>query len=94
MGSARSFGLENFSRHFRRQTPQVGRIERLRRKLGDCELKPFAPLRPRRRGRSRAFHDRLVAMILYEEAALLSHLQTVTRDLDRRIRIRKARGKW
>jgi hypothetical protein len=70
-------------------------VERLRRRLGDWELKPFAPLPVRiRRGRSRAYHDKLVARILDEETALLGYLQTVTRDLQRRIRVRKERGKW
>jgi hypothetical protein len=72
----------------------VGRIERLRRKLGDCELKPFAPL-PTLKGRPhRAYYEKLVARILDEEAVLLGHLQTITRTLDRRIRVRKAKGKW
>jgi hypothetical protein len=72
----------------------VGRVERLRRKLGGCEVRPFAPLPPRRRGRSRTYHDKLVAQILDEEAKLIGHLQTVTHKLERRIRIRKARGEW
>jgi len=33
-------------------------------------------------------------MILAEEAKLLGHLSSVMHDLDRRIRIRKAKGKW
>jgi hypothetical protein len=91
----RCYRLDYSSRHLRRQTPGVGRVERLRRKLGHCEPKPFAPLPARiRRGRSRAYHDALVAAILDQEQALLGHLQTVTRDLERRIRVRKERGKW
>jgi hypothetical protein len=87
--------LDWAARHVSRQTPGVARVERLRRKLGDCEPKPFAPLPARiRRGRRRAYHDKLVTMILDEETALLGHLQTVTRDLSRRIRVREARGKW
>jgi hypothetical protein len=50
----RCLKLDYASRHLRRQTPGVGRVERLRRKLGGCELKPFAPLPPQRRGRSQA----------------------------------------
>jgi hypothetical protein len=46
------------------------------------------------RGRSKAFHDALVARILDEEAALLEHLGGVVRDLSRRIRVRKARHQW
>jgi hypothetical protein len=41
---ARCRGLENASDHPRRRMCRVGRVERLRRKLGDCELRPFAPL--------------------------------------------------
>ena len=86
--------LKNASRHLRRQTPGVGRVERLRRKLGNCDVRPFAPLPARRRGRSRAYHEKLVAMIHAEEAKLLGHLNSVVHDLDRRIRVRKAKGKW
>jgi hypothetical protein len=35
--------LDYASRHLRRQTPGVGRVERLRRKLG-ADPRPFAPL--------------------------------------------------
>ena len=90
----RCHGLESASRHLRRQTPGVGRVERLRRKLGGCDERPFAPLPARRRGCSRAYHDKLVAMIHAEEAKLLGHLSSVVHDLDRRIRVRKAKGKW
>ena len=86
--------LQNASRHLRRQTPGVGRVERLRRKLGGCDVRPFAPLPARRRGRRRAYHDKLVAMIHAEEAKLLGHLSSVVHDLDRRLRVRKAKGKW
>jgi hypothetical protein len=88
-------GFDYAVRHLRRQTPGVGRVERLRRKLGDCEVKPFAPLPTRvRRGRSRAFHERLVTAILDQESALLGHLQSVTHDLQRRIEVRKRRRQW
>jgi hypothetical protein len=86
--------LDYSSRHLRRQTPGVGRIERLRRKLGDCDVRPFAPLPARRLGRSPAYHEKLVALIQAEERALLGHLQSVTHDLERRIRVRKSKGKW
>ena len=87
-------GLAHASRHLRRQTPGVGRVERLRRKLGGCDVRPFAPLPPRKRGRSRAYHEKLVAMILAEEAKLIGQLSIVVHDLKRRIRVRKAKGKW
>jgi hypothetical protein len=91
----RCFRLDYASRHLRRQTPAVGRVESLRRRLGDCEANPFAPLPTRvRRGRSRACHDNLVAMIHDTETELLEHLGGVVHDLKRRIRIRKARHRW
>jgi hypothetical protein len=86
--------LDYACRHLRRQTPGVGRVVRLRRKLGGCDIRPFAPLPPRRRGRSRAYHEKLVAMIHAEEAKLIGHLGSVVHDLKRRIRVRKAKGKW
>lgn len=85
--------LDYASRHLYRQTPAVHRVTRLRRKLG-ADPRPFAPLPERRRGRSRAYHERLVARIQAEEQALAEHLQTITGDLERRIQVRKARGEW
>jgi len=72
----------------------VETLERLRRKLGDCDTRPFAPLPSRRRGRSRAYHEKLLAMIRAEEASLVEHLGTIVRDLQRRIRVRKAKHQW
>jgi hypothetical protein len=87
--------LDYASRHLNRQMPALGRVERLRKRLGDCEAKPFAPLPTRiTRGRSHAYHDRLVAMIHDEEAALLEHLGSIVHDLKRRIRVRKERHQW
>jgi hypothetical protein len=43
---------------------------------------------------SQTYHDKLVAMIHDEEAALLEHLGSVVHDLKRRIRVRKARHQW
>src|SRR5215813_4792034 len=73
--------LEHASRHRRRQTPGVGRVERLRRKLGGCDVRPFAPLPPPRRGRGRAYDEKLVEKIRDEEAKLVSHLGSVVQDL-------------
>jgi hypothetical protein len=78
----------------RQQTLGVGRVQRLRRKLGGCDTRPFAPLPARRPGRSRACHERLVVMICAEESKLVEHLQTVTRDLERRIAVRKLKHQW
>jgi len=81
----------NASRYLYRSVPGVHRVSRLRRKIG-ADPRPFTPLPKRPRHHIR-FH-RVVAQILFEERALLGHLQTVTHDLERRIRVRKARGKW
>jgi hypothetical protein len=78
----------------RQQTPGVGRVERLRRKLGGCDTRPFAPLPARPPGRSKAYHERLVAKIEAEERSLVEHLGSIVYDLHRRIRVRKAKGKW
>jgi hypothetical protein len=85
--------LDYASRHLYRRTPAVHRVARLRRKLG-ADPRPFAPLPPRRPGRSRAYHEKLVAMIHDEEMKLAEHLGGIIHDLKRRIRVRKERGKW
>ena len=76
------------------QTPAVGRVERLRRKLGGCDTRPFAPLPARPPGRSKAYHERLVTTIQAEEQALVEHLQSVTHDLERRIQVRRRKHQW
>lgn len=86
--------LDYASRHLRRQTPGVGRIERLRRKLGNCDTRPFAPLPACWPGRHKAYHESLVAMIHDEEMKLAGQLGELVHDLKRRIRVRKERGKW
>lgn len=80
-------------RHIGRQSPGVARVARLRRRLGG-DVRPFAPLPPRRRGAKRAYYQQFVARIHGEEADLLAHLQTVTHDLERRIEVRKRRRQW
>ena len=64
------------------------------RRLGGCDIRPFAPLPALRRGRSRARHEQLVTAIQAEEAKLIGHLGGIVHDLQRRIRVRKARGEW
>jgi hypothetical protein len=59
-----------------------------------CDTRPFAPLPARTPGRHRIYHDRLVAMIRAEEAKLVEYLQTITRDLERRIEVRKRKHQW
>jgi hypothetical protein len=58
---------------------------RLRRMIG-IDPHPFAPIPKRKRHHTR--YQRIVARILLEERALLGDLRTVTRDLERRARLR------
>jgi hypothetical protein len=82
--------LDYASRHLYRQTPAVHRVARLRRKLG-ANPRPFAPVPARPTGR-KAYHERPVAKIHAEE--LVEHLQTITRDLERRIRVQQRKHQW
>jgi hypothetical protein len=91
----RCHGLDYAGRHLGQQTPTVGLVERLRRKLGGCDTQPFAPLPARiKPGRSKAYHEKLVAKIQAEEQALVEYLGSIVHDLRQRIRVRKAKGKW
>ena len=84
-----------YTSHHLQQTPGVARVARLRAKLSDCEIRPFALLPVRiKPGRSRARHEKLVAMIHAEEAKLVDYLGGIVHDLTRRIDIRKRRGEW
>jgi len=77
--------LDYASRHLHRQVPGVHRIMRWRRMIG-IDPHPFAviPERPKHHTR---FH-RIVARIRLEESKLVGHLGGVTRDLERRARLR------
>ena len=72
-------GMSYASRHLYRTVPGVHRVARLRREIG-ADPRPFTPLPKRPRHHIR-FH-RVVTRILFEERALLGHLQTVTHDLE------------
>jgi hypothetical protein len=66
-------------------------VARLRRRASDT--RPFAPLPPRRRGRKRAYYDKLVGKIHVEEAKLVAHLGSIVYDLNRRLRGPQSRKK-
>jgi hypothetical protein len=85
--------LDYASRHLHRPTPAVHRVARLRRKLG-ADPRPFAPLPARPPGRSKAYHERLIERIRAEEQALVEHLGTITRALERRITVRQRKHQW
>jgi hypothetical protein len=69
----------------------VHRIARWRRQIGvDRHLFAPLPIWPRSHTRFR----RVTAKIVAEENALIGHLGCVCSDLERRIRSRKAKGKW
>jgi hypothetical protein len=61
---------------------------------GDCDIRPFAPLPPLKRGRSRVIHEKLVAAIQAEEEKLIHHLRGIVHDLQRRIRVHKSKAQW
>jgi hypothetical protein len=52
----------------------------------------FAPLPRRQRHHVRS--RRIVAQIHAEEAKLVGYLGSINRDLQRRVPVRKAKGKW
>jgi hypothetical protein len=80
-------GYDYSCRHRRRFNggPALGRVARLRRKLG-ADPSPGAPLPPRPRWHrgAQAKYDRLVVEIMREEAAVRASLTRVVRDLERR----------
>jgi hypothetical protein len=83
--------LDYACRHLHRQMPGVHRVARLRRKLG-ADPHPFAniPERPKHHVR---FH-RIAERIRAEEAGLIDYLGTIVHDLQRRIRVRRAKHQW
>ena len=83
--------LDYASRHLHRTVAGLHRIRRLRRKIG-VDQRPFAPL-PRRQRHHLHYH-RIVAEITRLERGLVNYLGSINRDLDRRIRVRKAKGSW
>jgi hypothetical protein len=83
--------LDYASRHVARSLPNVHRIARWRRQIG-LDPRPFAAIPKRKRHCLRYY--RIAARIIAEEAKLVGHLRSVNHDLERRIRVRKARGKW
>jgi hypothetical protein len=83
--------LDYACRHQHRSVPGLYRIKQLRRRLGVDE-RPFSPL-PRRQRRHLRYH-RIADEIRLLESRLVSHLAGINRDLQRRIRVRKSKGKW
>src|SRR5215471_12731407 len=77
--------LDYASRHLHRAVPGVHRIRRWRRMI-DIAPHPFAPIPKRKRHHTR--YHRIVARIRVEESKLVGHLGAVTRDLERRARLR------
>src|SRR5215813_13535110 len=63
----------------------------LRRLIG-VDQRPFAPIP--RRPRSHTRYNRIAAEIRLLEHGLVGYLAGVNRDLQRRIRVRKSKGKW
>jgi hypothetical protein len=77
--------LDYASRHLHRSVPGVHRVMRWRRMIG-VDPHPFAAIPERPKHHTR-FH-RIIARIRVEESKLVGHLGGVTRDLERRARLR------
>ena len=83
--------LDYSSRHVSRTVPGLHRITWLRRLIG-VDQRPFAPIPGRPRSHTR--YNRIAAEIQLLEHGLVGYLAGVNRDLQRRIRVRKSKGKW
>jgi len=83
--------LDYSSRHVSRTVPGVHRITWFRRLIG-VDQRPFAPIPGRPRSHTR--YNRIAAEIQLLEHGLVGYLAGVNRDLQRRIRVRKSKGKW
>ena len=83
--------LDYACRHQHRSIPGLDRIKQLRRRIGVDE-RPFSPLPRRQRRHLR--HHRIADEIRLLESRLVSHLDGINRDLQRRIRVRKSKGEW
>jgi hypothetical protein len=83
--------LDYACRHRHRAIPGFGRLLYLRRKIG-ADPKPFTPIAPRPRTHVR--YHRIADQIRALEERLVGHLGGIVSDLERRIRVRKAKGKW
>jgi hypothetical protein len=81
-------GLRYASRHVARDLPDARRIVKLREKLG-ADPRPFSPLPPRRKWARRAPWLRKVQAIAELEDRLAARFAGMTRDLERRARVRK-----
>jgi hypothetical protein len=66
-------------------------LRQLRQRIG-VDPRPFAPLPRRQRHHLR--YNRIAEEIRALEIKLVGHLSDIDRTLDRRIRSRKAKGKW
>jgi hypothetical protein len=84
----RCAGLDYSSRRIGRDMPAAARIAKLREKLGGADPTPFAPLPPRKRWARRLSWLRTLQAIAEQENKLASRLSGMTRDLERRVRVR------
>jgi len=83
--------LDWSSRHQHCSVPGLARLKWLRQRIG-ADPKPFTPIPRRQRHHLR--YNRIVDDIRTLEAQLVGHLTELNRVLERRIRVRKAKGEW
>jgi hypothetical protein len=87
-GCRHCLGLKYACRHVGRGLPEAQRIRKLREKLG-AEPRPFAELPARRRWQHRVTRLRLLKRLAELEEKLAARFAGMTRDLERRARVRK-----
>jgi hypothetical protein len=83
--------LDYSSRRVGRDLPEAQRVRRLREKLG-VDPTPFSEIGPRRRWQHRVPRLRILAKIAEQERRLAERLAGMTRDLERRLRVRGLTG--
>jgi hypothetical protein len=75
-------------RRINRDLPEVARIQKLRAAIA-ADPRPFSPLPPRKRWARRVAWLRTLRAIAEQEDKLAARFAGMTRDLERRARVRK-----
>jgi hypothetical protein len=83
--------LDYACRHAARSVSGLHKLKQLRRRIGVSE-QPFSPLPKRPRSHTR--YNRIADEIRALERGLVAHLGSINQTRQRRIRIRKTKGRW
>jgi hypothetical protein len=87
-GCRRCCKLDYACRRVARDMPEAARSAKLREKIG-ADPRPFSPLPPRKRWARRVTWLRTLRAIAEQEDRLAARFAGMTRDLERRARVRK-----